>query len=1062
MIKLLVSKNVSIISSFSSSSQLVRPLLLQICHFSASSYNHSFLRPHDDETRNVPISVWWEFDSCNLPVDVNGYRITHCITEALRTKGIKGPLQIRAFGDVLRLSTANQEALSSTGINLVHIPNGGKNPAHGSLLVELMHWVSKNPPPAHLFLITDNRVFADMLHRLRLDNYNILLATPAGAPKVLCNAATIMWHWNSLIRGQNLDGKHFNHPPDGLVGSWYGHHKVPLEDPYLDGEQSLIEEISSPISDSVLFTIPKEIVKQVQEVLNSYPRGISVSDLRAEIAKAGICLDKDYYGHKKFSRFLLSVANVQLRPGPDKLLFVFPIPQKWSGPFDNSSVPPIASFETVDGEEFNQVATSKLSGEVEKVVEDADVKPSAVSVDGEELKQVATAKLSGGVAKVVGDSYVKPSMASSLELSAEGIPEKVQQAVDMVNAHVTESQSPLKENEIPSSSDVNLSVTEKFATSENYSTDQSKIVSEKNGSSNDISVKLKAEDEHVKPTRKEADAVSNIPHSLQVDESVIDKSIAGSTEPHSNNSGKRQSFFSWISRWWPFWKNGGNTNNLTDQPNEMLSNTEEPKFSNLNQAICHSEESESSDLKQTVYHSEDSKFTEQKQMVSHSKEPKLSELRQTVNHFVEPELFSSSSFWSDMKSFVFTAKGSTLISRSKSRKDLMQKFQKYGPQVLSSCSENDLLQLVDLLISEKKWLEEWPSLTFPFRVALQTGKNSVGLSHGATGLRSLFLNKEARSTLQKSSEGDIDKRYQSVPHTGVSSSAIKDKHTEKSRTDMLADIQKLVGETLREHSDGYNISMIPKLFLERYGYPLDVQKLGYQKLATLLQILPGVKMESSYIFPVYHPVFASDVEMSALNTLVNNSSDAGPDLDRESSDSSAQDGRKDTLWEELGPVSVDNPIRSDLEAKSRHEAIKLETAMHPDYEPSLSDDDSSESEGDSSCLTQSEEEGRSRRNVEDSSLLQTLESFYRSQEEDSVKSENMDARSNGLTDGLHSSRHFIPGALSKIHSGVVHKEKQKPHKRYSFIADPDSRKKDELIDGILQNLRKSDELKVQN
>ncbi|XP_028798345.1 uncharacterized protein LOC114753793 [Neltuma alba] len=1049
MIKLLFPKNVTIISSFPSSSPLVRPLL-QICHFSASSYNRSSLRPDDDETRNernVPISVWWEFDGCNLPADVNGYRITHCITEALRAKGIKGPLQIKAFGDVLRLPIANQEALSSTGINLVHVPNGGKNPAHGSLLVELMHWVSKNPPPAHLFLITDNRVFADMLHRLRLDNYNILLATPTKGPKVLCNAATIMWHWDSLVRGENLDGKHFNHPPDGLDGSWYGHHKVPLEDPFLNGEQSQIEEV--PISDLELRTVPRAVVRQVQQILNSYPTGISVSDLRAEIARAGIFLDKDYYGHKKFSRFLLSVANVQLQPGPDKLLFVHPIHQKYPGTLDISSESSTAPFY---GEELNQVATSKLSGKAEKVVGDADVN----TVDGEKLNQQATSKLSGEVEKVVGDAEVKPLTASSQ------VPEEVQQVPDVVNAHVAENQLPLKENEILSSSDASLSVTEKNTTSENYSTEQSNTVSEKSVSSNDISGKLNAEDKDDKPTIKEADAVCQVPHSLPVDESMIDKSTGESPETCSKNFGRRPGFFAWISSWWPFRKNGGNSNNLTHQPDLMPSNNKEPKSSNPSEATCHSEESELSDPKQTVCHSEESEFREQKQTISHSEEPKSSEPRQKVNCLSEPELFSSSCFWSDMESFVFTGKGSTLITRSKSRKDMIRKFQKFGPQVLSSLGENDLLQLVNMLISEKKWLEERPSLTFPFLVTLEARKNSVGLSHGATGLRSLFLSKEGRSTLQKSSEGDNGKRYQSNPDTGGSSPAIKNKHTEKSRTDTLADIQKLVSEILREHSDGYNMCMIPKLFLERYGYPLDVQNLGYQKLANLLHILPGVKVESSYIFAADHPVFASDKEMSTLNTLVNNSSVTAPYSDRKSSDSCHKDDRKDSPWEELGPVSVSNPNQSDLETKSGQKALKLETSMQPDYEPSLSDDDSSESEGDRSCLTRSEEEGRSKHNVEDSSLLQTLESFYCRQEEDSAESENTDTKGNGLTGGLGSSKHSTPGMLSKVHSGAVLKEKQRPHKSYSFVADPDSRKKDELIDGILQNLRKSDELKMRN
>ena len=59
-----------------------------------------------------------------MPYGVNVFKVGHAITGALRANGIRGPVQITAFGDVLQLSRANQEALSATGINLTHIPNG--------------------------------------------------------------------------------------------------------------------------------------------------------------------------------------------------------------------------------------------------------------------------------------------------------------------------------------------------------------------------------------------------------------------------------------------------------------------------------------------------------------------------------------------------------------------------------------------------------------------------------------------------------------------------------------------------------------------------------------------------------------------------------------------------------------------------------------------------------------------------------------------------------------------------------------------------------------------------
>ncbi|BBH08263.1 DNA-binding protein [Prunus dulcis] len=106
----------------------VHSTCLEISHFSTSSPAHHFhsnysFRRHDEDVRNVRISVWWDFENCHLPAGVNVFKVAHAITAAIRANGIKGPIQITAFGDMLQLSRANQEALSSTGVNLTHVPH---------------------------------------------------------------------------------------------------------------------------------------------------------------------------------------------------------------------------------------------------------------------------------------------------------------------------------------------------------------------------------------------------------------------------------------------------------------------------------------------------------------------------------------------------------------------------------------------------------------------------------------------------------------------------------------------------------------------------------------------------------------------------------------------------------------------------------------------------------------------------------------------------------------------------------------------------------------------------
>ncbi|KAL5973582.1 hypothetical protein ACLOJK_030235 [Asimina triloba] len=273
--------------------------------FSSSSWHH-----HDDDGRNVKVSVWWDIENCAVPNGVSVYKVPQGITAALRANGIKGPVSITAFGDMTQLARSNQEALASTGICLTHVPHSGKNSADRSLLVDLVYWASQNPPPAHIFLISGDRDFANVLHRLRMNNYNILLASITISPGVLNSAATVMWQWHELLRGENLIGKHFNHPPDGVHGSWYGHYKGTLDDPCGDVEQPVnckTEDSSESSTEPRPRPIPKVFVNRIRQILNLYPDGIGVSELRSELGKT---MDKDYFGYKKFSRLLLSMPNV--------------------------------------------------------------------------------------------------------------------------------------------------------------------------------------------------------------------------------------------------------------------------------------------------------------------------------------------------------------------------------------------------------------------------------------------------------------------------------------------------------------------------------------------------------------------------------------------------------------------------------------------------------------------------------------------------------------------------------------------------------------------------------
>jgi len=173
---------------------------------------------------------------------------------------------------------------------------------------------------------------------------------------------------------------------------------------------------------------------------------------------------------------------------------------------------------------------------------------------------------------------------------------------------------------------------EKHTASGNYHVGNDHTTMEKNGTGNYELGNFKAMNKFESPTRKEADGVCFSPFSSPVKYSLIGRTFGRIAETYKT----RPSFFRWIRSWWPIWKSNAKSDDLAAHQNKVVS------------------------------HLEDSK-SEMNQTVSHFEEPKLSELDQNVLHSRKPQLFSSGSFWNDLKSFIFSPKGSLLISQSKTR-----------------------------------------------------------------------------------------------------------------------------------------------------------------------------------------------------------------------------------------------------------------------------------------------------------------------------------------------------------------------------------------------------------
>ncbi|CAI9763433.1 unnamed protein product [Fraxinus pennsylvanica] len=937
-------------------------------HSSTSSTYHS--RRHEEESRNVQVSVWWDFENCDLPCNVNVFRVAQFITSAVRANGIKGPIQITAFGDIMQLSRANQEALSATGVNLNHIPSGGKNSADRSLLVDLMYWVSQNPPPAHLFLISGDRGFAGILHRLRMKNYNILLASPDGAPSVLRSAASIMWQWNALVRGENLNGKHFNKPPDAPYSSWYGHSKAPLEDPFAVTEQppNHTDELSHSDTDSKLRPIPKAVTKQIRQILNSYPEGILITELRRDLVKSNLNIDRDLYGYKKFSRLLGAMPHIlELQPGSDGQIYVRGVSIKISE--QDESSPSI----------YTGPIANKGGSETVSLLKNPEAKTVAHPRNWQEPSNMHEQKIKM-------QEPPKREKESFPPMKLQELPKKQEQTVQdltkkvevpsspvgaLVNATENKSQSHASE-EHSSEAEVWISqrIWRKWFGSKDRDADKNNFSKQ-----DEISVgNLTAEDKDAISTSLSAKSVCPALFSPSSHEAIIDGKIAYDSDASAESSSQRSSIFSQFMRWSRFWSSS-DSNHATEESRENIE-----RMKNDNQ---------------------------------------------------KHDVFMEEPFWKEIEAFIETSQASAIAFQSKTREHLAQNLQNKGPPVLRSLPLSNLLHLVDLLISEKKWIKECHSQTYPFKVLQHTGKDpSNNHPSHLNGLSSIFQLGDPPSASHNLQEL-VDEKHQNIREPVCQSSS------SKSRSEILADCHKLVDLIVKEYPEGFNMGAFRKLFLDKYGYSLDLQKLGYQKLVTLLQIIPGVRIESNYIIPAGE--ISKNLDLKSSDLLVQES-EVGKvgNLGSELSETSRKDDDVNSPWEELGPI-----------ANSGHETDETVGPTFHDYEP-LADDDFSDSEDEMS--SKSEGGDKSRMDAEDSSLLQILDSWYSSKDDNGRK----DAPENLAKNSLKPSA--SAGLATKNGTAMVnHARRQKPTKSYSFVSEQTRNDKDRSIDNILGCLKKSGE-----
>ncbi|CAA6660540.1 unnamed protein product [Spirodela intermedia] len=888
--------------------------------------SHSQWRHHDEESKSVKVAVWWDFENCSIPSGVNAFRVPHRITSALRAHGIRGPVSITAFGDVAQLSRSTQEALYTSGVCLNHVPNCGKNSSDRSLLADLVYWVAQNPPPVHFFLISGDGDFANILHRLRMNNYNILLASGDGASGALCSAATLMWQWNSLVRGDSLTGRHFNHSPDGLHGSWYGHYKGALDNPFPDAEQTNImppEEPTEFLTDFKPRQIPKALVNGIRQVLFSYPDGISLSELRSELKRNNIVLEKDYFGHRKFSHLLLSMPNIlkfKFNPGDTQPL-VHGLHQRSVSQSEPNSKPSAVVASKSSGGDGKSFFLPRKATEKHFSLE-SDLSTSfrnSTDADGPHIATSAEESL----ALCKGADGVTIHQKDDVTASCKEVDKKS-----------GESQSSKKQNEEISTSEgifgglwKKLMGKRRGSAKENTNKIESGrasgVVSENIGGSSPEEMQpgkcidrpnLNQNSISLSSLSGKDTLYSNI-DVMEDKDKIVDcppvpsgNSLDSGTAVKQDENSPKSGLFSHIFEWFRSWK-------ASSRASEKLQG-------NISEYVNQSVEGQGPDQHGICW--------------TNVTLPGI----QAEHH----NLFSKPHFWDSMESFLGTSKGSGLISKSRTREELMRGLQREGPLVLTALKEGHLCQLVNLLIAEKKWLEESTSQAYPFKLMLPTKRVCVpSHANGVNGLRSIFSDKIFRSNSEATSkqstrdqpwnpssgslegrvpkgiaelrdwfsrihessdsalasedyerrfEGEFGRKLDSLVYGYftvddlVAACSVEAESSPRSvgscpkisRADTLSDCKMLLTDFLEHHPSGFNIGLFRPMFFKRYSYVLDYQALGYPKLASLLQIMPGVRIESSLVLPA-----------EALH----------PD----SADQKAVNGAESEVWDELGPLS---------------------------------------------------------------------------------------------------------------------------------------------------------------
>ena len=87
-------------------------------------FDSSITHTAEAEYATAKTSVWWDIENCPVPKGWDAHSIAQKLNSALVNLNYRGPLTISAYGNTELIPKPVQQALSSAGISLNHVPSG--------------------------------------------------------------------------------------------------------------------------------------------------------------------------------------------------------------------------------------------------------------------------------------------------------------------------------------------------------------------------------------------------------------------------------------------------------------------------------------------------------------------------------------------------------------------------------------------------------------------------------------------------------------------------------------------------------------------------------------------------------------------------------------------------------------------------------------------------------------------------------------------------------------------------------------------------------------------------